>query len=151
MAEGLLHHVNVTVVGESVGIDLARSGLCLVILAIIAHSEIRVVGVVGFTHGLVGLVVVESLGHGTALAASARSSAVKSLLDRKRCQLALLHAICTFESTDGGEGPVGAALALIGNSRNKAVLSPVDRGGDVSVIGHPGDVLGLLLEGLSIA
>mmetsp|Transcript_29692 Transcript_29692/g.39473 ORF Transcript_29692/g.39473 Transcript_29692/m.39473 type:complete len:349 (+) Transcript_29692:118-1164(+) len=152
VAQGLLHHIDVATVSESVSVDLAGCSLGLIVLALVATLSVAsVVRVVLGSHGLGGLEVVEGLSHGAALAAGGLTSAVKSLLDREGGEFALLHTVGALKGTDGGESPVRAAHALAAHIGNEAVLSPVDRGGNGGGVGHPGDVLGLLLSGLSVA
>lgn len=118
MAQSGLHHVQVTLFGEVVGINLTRLSLALVSGTFLCTLWVNeVVRVVLGGHGLGSLQVVECLSHGATFAACGLTRAVEHLLDRQGCQiaLALLNGVGTFKGSNSCESPVRAAHALIDN------------------------------------
>jgi len=76
--------------------------------------------------GRVFLVVAERGVHVTTAAAKAALDAIDELLLREGQQLARHSCVGTLKSTSGGEGPAGAAMPLILDVGDIAVLAPVD-------------------------
>ena len=115
---------------------------------VLAGTVLGGVAVGRLVHGVVSLEVSEALVSPAAIAAVAGGVAINELLLGEGVEVAVGNALSTFGGGDGGEGPAGAALALVLDGVDTTVVNPVGAGAvELGDLGLVSDVLALGLVG----
>jgi len=132
--------------GNSVAASGGHDDLALAVSAVLVVGDIGVIGLL--LHAVV-VGVLEGSAHVTTVATEVSvltAGAIDELLLGQLVELTVLDLVSALHGTNGGEGPAGAALALVLDGVHGALGPPVDGGGDGNRL--EGGLSGGLVHGL---